>query len=100
MKASLQELIGNSSLRGKKIAVQGAGDVGYNVIKYVVEEEASEITVTDIDEQRIRKVVDDFGAKTEVKAVEPESIYDTPCDIFSPCALEATINRDTVKRLQ
>lgn len=100
MKASLQELTGDSSLRGKRIAVQGAGDVGYNVIKYLVEEEALEITVTDIDEQRVRKVVDDFGAKTKIMTVEPGKIYDTPCDIFSPCALGAVINRDTVGRLK
>ncbi len=100
MKASLQELTGDSSLQGKKIALQGAGDVGYNVIKYLAEEEVSEITITDIDEQRIRKVIADFGTKVKIRTVAPDSIYDTPCDIFSPCALGAIINRDTVDRLQ
>ncbi len=99
MKASLQELTGSSSLQGKKIAVQGLGDVGYNVVKYLVEEDVSEISVTDIDEDRIKKLVNDFGSKAKISYTEPGAIYDVPCDIFSPCALGAVLNKNTIKRL-
>lgn len=99
MKASLLELTGSNAIKGKSVAVQGVGDVGYCVVSYLVEEGAAEITITDIDEIKIKKVINDFGAKTAIKIAEPASIYNTPCDIFSPCALGATINRETVQRL-
>jgi len=99
MKASLLELTGNNSLKGKTVAVQGVGDVGYYVVSYLVEEGAAEITITDIDETKIKNVVNDYGSKAAIKITEPDNIYDTPCDIFSPCALGAIINQETVQRL-
>ncbi len=99
MKASLQELTGNSSLQGKKIAVQGAGDVGYNVIKCLVEEDVSEITITDINERQMNKVIADFGSQIKINHTGPDKIYDVPCDIFSPCALGAVLNKGTIERL-
>jgi leucine dehydrogenase len=32
--------------------------------------------------------------------VEPDAIYDAAMDIYSPCALGATVNDDTLKRLK
>ena len=32
--------------------------------------------------------------------VAPEEIYDTECDIFSPCALGGVLNGDTIPRLR
>ena len=32
--------------------------------------------------------------------VEPDDIYDTECDIFSPCALGGVLNGDTIPRLR
>ena len=32
--------------------------------------------------------------------VSVEDIYDIPCDVYSPCALGATVNDDTIERLK
>jgi leucine dehydrogenase len=32
--------------------------------------------------------------------VAPESVYDTPCDLFSPCALGGVLNEVTIPRLR
>jgi len=54
------------------------------------------LSVADIEEDRVRKAVDDFGAT----AVAPDDVYGTRADIFSPCALGAVINDDTLDRLK
>lgn len=95
MKACAQEAYGSPSLRGKKVALQGAGHVGYNLAR-LLKEEGAELYVTDIYEDRVEKVVGDFGAR----AVEPDRIYDVPADIFAPCALGAVLNDETIPRLK
>ena len=35
-----------------------------------------------------------------IEVVEPEQIYDVACDIFSPCALGGSLNKNTIPRLQ
>ena len=52
--------------------------------------------MTDIDAERIRKVVDATGATV----VELDAIYDVDADIFAPCALGGIINDDTIPRLR
>ena len=34
-----------------------------------------------------------------VQAVPPEAVYDTPCDVFAPCAIGGVLNRETIPRL-
>jgi leucine dehydrogenase len=95
MKAAVLEKLGKDSLKGLKIAVQGVGHVGYYLVEYIVKEGAS-VIVTDIDKEKVDKVVSEFG----VRAVDTESIYDEDVDIFSPCALGAIVNDDTIPRLK
>jgi leucine dehydrogenase len=54
------------------------------------------ISITDIDEERVQKAVEDFGAAP----VDPDEIYDVDCDVFAPCALGAIINDATLRRLR
>jgi leucine dehydrogenase len=82
---------GSDSLAGKHVAVQGVGHVGY----YLCEDlagEGAKLTVTDLDKDRVQRVVEDFGAK----AVEHDAIYAVDADIFAPCALGAVVNDDTL----
>ena len=95
MKAAAKQAFGNDSLFGKKIAVQGLGNVAYTLCEYLYKEGAK-LVVTDINQEAIERVVNRFGAT----AVAPEAIYDQDVDIFSPCALGAIINDDTIPKLK
>lgn len=95
MKAAAKEAFGCDSLEGKVIAIQGVGNVAYNLCKYLTEEGAS-IIVTDIHKDAVKRAVDDFGAK----AVDPDEIYSVECDIYAPCALGAVINDETIPQLK
>ena len=94
IKACADAVWGSTSLAGKVVAVQGLGHVGYALCKHLHDEDAI-LYVTDISEDNVMQVVQDFGAT----AVSPDEIYDVNCDIFSPCALGAIINDDTIQRL-
>jgi leucine dehydrogenase len=52
--------------------------------------------VTDIDLERVKRVVGEFAAR----AVAPDEIYGVDADIFAPCALGAIINDKTIPQLK
>lgn len=95
MKAAAEEMYGTSDLNGKIVAIQGLGHVGYYLARHI-SEEGGKLIVTDIDNSRIKRVVDEFSARV----VELEEIYGVDCDIFAPCALGAVINDNTITRLK
>jgi len=95
IKACCMHVYGDSSVRGKTVAVQGLGNVGYYLCKYLHEEGAN-LVVTDIDQERIYRAVSEFGAV----AVDKDAIYGVECDIYSPCALGATVNDETIPQLK
>ncbi|AZR73445.1 leucine dehydrogenase [Anoxybacter fermentans] len=95
MKACCKEVYGSDSLEGKVVAVQGLGHVGYYLCKHI-HEEGGKLIVTDIDQERIDKVVKEFGAT----AVAPDEIYGVECDIFAPCALGAVVNDETIPQFK
>lgn len=95
MKAAAREAFGTDSLEGRIIAVQGVGNVAYNLCRYLYEEGAK-LIVTDINKEAVDKVVQEFNAI----AVDPKDIYEVECDIYAPCALGATLNDITIPKLK
>jgi leucine dehydrogenase len=95
MRACAKTVFGSDDLGGKVVAVQGVGSVGSSLVEQLVDLEAR-VFITDIDEIRIKDLVDRLG----VKSVSPEDVYDVDCDIFAPCALGGIINQDTIPRLK
>src|SRR5438093_795039 len=71
MKAAMCELTGSDSLKGKKIAVQGAGHVASYVCDHLAKEGAR-IFVTDLYEEKANAIVE----RTKAKYVPPDEIYD------------------------
>jgi len=95
LKTTAERRLGISDLKGVKVAVQGLGNVGYNLCKFLAEAGA-ELYITDVQADKIQQGVDELGAT----AVALNEIYSQDVDIFSPCALGAIINDDTIKQLK
>jgi len=95
MKAAAKEAFGSESLEGLKISVQGLGNVAYKLCEYL-HNEGAKLVVTDINQAAIDRVVNDFDAI----AVAPDEIYAQDVDIFSPCALGAILNDETIPQLK
>jgi len=85
---------GSADVAGKRIAVQGVGKVGMDVVRRLTEAGAETI-VTDINPDAVAHAAEAYGSK----AVSDDEIYDVDCDVFSPCALGAILNEDTIPRL-
>src|SRR5580692_1545984 len=83
IEASAKWRWGSPSLAGKTILVQGLGAAGAKLI------------VTDIRAEKVAHAVKEFGAT----AVSDTEIYSQKADIYAPCALGATLNDDTIPKL-
>ena len=95
IEASAQWRWGKDDLAGKTVSVQGCGHVGYHLATQL-HEVGAKLVVTDIDAERVRRVVEETGAK----AVKPDEIYGVKADIFAPCALGGIINDKTLPQLK
>jgi len=96
MKASAKKLYGGESLSGKKILVQGAGNVGGYLVDHLVKEGAN-VMIADIYQDNIKKVVD---RNPSVTVVDAGDVFAQQMDIYAPCALGATINDDSIARMK
>ena len=94
IKASVKEKLKKSSLKGLKISVQGLGHVGTHLVDYL-HKDGADLYVTDIDKNRVKYIVD----KYQCTYVNPEDIISHDVDIYAPCALGATVNSNTISKL-
>jgi leucine dehydrogenase len=95
IKAAALRAFGTDDLNGRHVAVQGVGHVGGYVCGHLARAGAK-LTVTDVNQETLDHVVKATGAKV----VKPDEIYDVAADIFSPNALGAIINPNTLPRLK
>ncbi len=94
MQAAARERWGSDDLIGRTVALQGCGHVGVHLARELHELRAR-LIVTDIDYERAAALARDLGARI----ADPDAIYDTPADIFAPCALGAILDDATIPRL-
>lgn len=91
MQASAQYRWGSDELRGKRVAIQGCGNVGLNLAK-LLHEAGAQLIVSDVDENKVRRAVEELGAEESSAG----QIFSEDVDIFSPCALGGIINDRTI----
>lgn len=95
MKAAAKKAYGSDSLDGKSVSVQGVGHVGVFLLEYLAKENVK-LYVSDFHQDRAREAAAKFGAEV----VGLDEIYDLDVDIYSPNALGATVNDNTIDRLR
>jgi glutamate dehydrogenase/leucine dehydrogenase len=95
MRVVSERLFDTPSLAGRRVLVQGAGSVGGRLL-HLLREAGAEALFSDVDEAAIRH----FRDELKIPFVPAEAVYDTPCDMFAPCALGGVLNRETIPRLR
>lgn len=95
IRAGLEEVFSDDRFEGRSVAIQGLGNVGYHLARYL-HERGARLMVADLAESKVQQAVTEFGAER----IDPDRIYDADCDVFAPCALGATINSETIDRLR
>lgn len=101
MEGALSEL-GQGTLSGKTIAMQGAGNVGASMIRDLLERGAERIIAAEIDDARCRALAAEYGeGRVLVRHVarNDTSIFAEPCDILAPNGLGGVLNPDTIPKL-
>jgi leucine dehydrogenase len=82
-------------LRGRTVAVQGVGHVGFHLVRLLAEAGAR-VLVSDIDPARVERAVRDLGAT----AVAPDRIHAAEADVFAPSALGGGLHDGTIPDLR
>jgi len=95
IRACAIEVWGSDDLKGKVVALQGPGNVGYPLCEQLAKAGAR-LIVADVSQDNVDRCVRNLGAE----AVPPDRIFDQACDIFSPNALGAVLNDQTIPRLK
>ncbi len=95
IRAVASTLWGSTELKGKRIAVQGLGNVGGKLAQNLFWEGA-DLIVADINKERTEY----FNRVYEAEVVSPEEIHQVSCDIFAPCALAGILNPFSIPDLR
>jgi leucine dehydrogenase len=82
-------------LKGLHVALQGLGHVGYN-LAHRLHKQGVRLTVCDRNQTLTSLCAKELGATV----VKSEDIYSVECDIFSPCALGAILNDESIPQLK
>ncbi len=94
MKASAKFVYGSDALAGKKVLVQGVGHVGTYLVKHLVKEGAH-VTIFDINQANLNACAQETGAVI----FKGDDIFKSDMDIYAPCALGATVNSNSIEKL-
>ncbi|UCD23762.1 MAG: hypothetical protein JSW51_12110 [Gemmatimonadota bacterium] len=94
IKSALRAVYGSDEITGRTVLIQGVGDVGEPLARSL-REAGAEIMICDLDEALARRVASELDGE----AVVPHLAYARTCDVFAPCAVGATLNRETIPQL-
>jgi leucine dehydrogenase len=90
-KAGLQR----DDLDGIRIAVQGVGNVGYNLCK-LLHAAGATLLVADLDEARVDRACGEFGASR----VSSAEILHADVDVLAPCAMGAILHEESIPGIE
>ncbi len=94
MRAVAEHLWGTGELGGRRVAVQGVGKVGSNLVRRLVDQ-GCEVIIADVYTPAADQMVDELG----VKQVGVDEVLEVDCDFLAPCSLGGALNAATVPRL-
>ena len=91
VKAAVKHRLGTDTTKGLTVSIQGLGKVGMSLAKQL-HAEGARLIVADVNADAVRRAVDAFGARE----ASPDGIVAVECDVFSPNALGAILNDETI----
>jgi leucine dehydrogenase len=94
IRAAVAHKLGKDSVAGVHVAVQGCGSVGGGVARLLARDGAK-LTLSDIDAARAEALAAELGGE----AVAGDRAMGLACDVFSPNALGAILDEESIARL-
>jgi leucine dehydrogenase len=94
LKAALRISHG-TDLKGLRVAVQGAGNVGSR-LAHLLHAAGAKLVVADVDQDKAQRLAAHLGADL----AHPRAIVEADVDIFAPCALGSILNADSIPSIK
>jgi leucine dehydrogenase len=95
IRACLDVIFGSPDVRDRKVAIQGVGNVGFHLARFLYESGAK-LVYTDTNGRKLQAVLERFGGEV----VEGDDFYRTDCDVLAPCAIGGVVNSRTIKLIR
>ncbi len=95
IEAAVEVAFGSASLEGRRVWIEGVGDVGAPLARELAERNAV-LLLSDVDSAKAHALAAEIGA--EVVPIERAPEID--CDVYSPCAIGATLHAEMISRLR
>lgn len=96
LRAAVKHRLGREDLSGLRVAVQGAGKVGYMLTGRLLDA-GCDVVIADPNAESVQRLTDAYPA---VQVVEGDEIYTQDVDVFSPNAIGGLITEDIAKNLK
>jgi leucine dehydrogenase len=93
--ASVRHAFGGADLEGRCVLVQGVGAVGAHLAE-LLRDAGARLVLADLVDQRAADVAASLGAVS----VPAHHVFDTECDVFSPCAAGGVLSAETIPLLR
>lgn len=87
IQAAVKEKLNKEDMDGLKVAIQGAGKVGYHLVEHLLSAGCT-VYISDINQDALQKVKDQFPAVTLCDSLQ---LYDKEVDVFSPNAIGGVV---------
>ena len=95
IRACLEVVYGSPDVEGRTVAIQGIGNVGWNLASYL-SKHGAKLVLSDINTGRVRQAIEQFGGTM----VDGESFFATECDVLAPCAIGGIVNEHTIPTIR
>lgn len=95
IKSAVKMKLGVDHLKGLRVAVQGIGNVGYQLCK-LLHTEGAVLTVADVNLANIDRLRKEMPANL----VDPSDILSQDVDVLAPCALGAALDSEIIPRIK
>lgn len=94
IRAALLHRHGSDELSDRTVLVQGIGHVGGPLAR-MISKAGGSVLLSDLDQNRAFAISVEVGGSV----VTQDKVYQTPCDVYAPCAVGATLNPATIPKL-
>jgi leucine dehydrogenase len=91
IRACLEVVYGSPDVAGRAVAIQGVGNVGWWLAKYLHEAGAT-LYYSDIGQKRLTRAMEAFGGTV----LEGDEFYRASVDVLAPCAIGGIVNARTI----
>lgn len=95
IRAAIRQVDGRDSLESVTVLIQGVGHVGAGLARLAADDGAR-VLVSDVDAERAHRIAAAVGGET----VPAHEVLATSCDVYAPCAVGATLDRETIATLR